>query len=473
MNISYKKGVFIMDNKMEKRYGLPTAICMVVGIVIGSGIFFKTESVLSFTGGNVLTGVLSLVIIGFIMFFCAYAFSLLAQKYSKVNGLIDYAEATCGEKYAYYLGWFMTFIYTPAITSVLGWVTARYFCALFGFDATSSETLTIAALILVGGSFLSALYPKLAGKTQISTTVIKFIPLILMAIVGIIAGLSNSQLVDNFKHTISNDVTMVGGLTASVVALAFAFEGWIFVTSINAELKDSKKNLPRALIIGSVIIVAIYVFYYLGVCGSVPVETLIESGSTEAFKHLFGNLFGTLLSVFIVISCLGTTNGLIMANCRNVYSLAVRGHGPKPKMFAHIDETTNMPLNSAFFGTLLSIIWLVYFFGANLSSTNWFGFFSFDSSELVIVALYVMYIPIFIKMYRYEEHNGFKRYIVPSAAILSCLFLIGCTIYSHGIAKYQAAAAEGEFSLPVLAFVIVAAVVFLIGKAFYKSGERK
>lgn len=466
------KGVILLSNNMEKRYGLPTAICMVVGIVIGSGIFFKTESVLSFTGGNVLTGVLSLTIIGVIMFFCAYAFSLLAQKHSKVNGLVDYAEATCGEKYAYYLGWFVTFIYTPGITSVLGWLSARYFCALFGFDAASGETLTVAALFLVGGAFLNALYPKLAGKIQISTTVIKFIPLVLMAVVGIIAGLANGQLLDNFNHAVTTDVTAFGGFTASVVSLAFAFEGWIFVTTINSELKDSKKNLPKALILGGIIIVAVYVFYYLGVCGAIPVDTLIKSGSTEAFKHLFGNLFGTLLSIFIAISCLGTTNGLIMANCRNIYSLAVRGHGPKPKMFAHIDETTNMPLNSSFFGTLLSILWLVYFFGANLSSTNWFGFFSFDSSELVIVALYVMYIPIFIKMYKDKEYNVFKRYIVPSFAIFSCLFLIGCTIYSHGIAKYQAAAANGKFAFPVLSFAIVASLILLLGKVFYNSGDR-
>ena len=89
-----------MKETMQKRYGLPTAIAMVVGIVIGSGIFFKTEGVLAKTGGNVLTGVLSLMIMGLIMLFCAYAFSLLAQKHEKVNGVVDYAEAVCGKKYA-------------------------------------------------------------------------------------------------------------------------------------------------------------------------------------------------------------------------------------------------------------------------------------------------------------------------------------------------------------------------------------
>lgn len=456
-----------MKQSMEKRYGLPTAICMVVGIVIGSGIFFKTEAVLAATGGNVLSGVLSLLIMGVIMLFCAYAFSILAQKYEKVNGVLDYAEAACGPKYAYYLGWFMTFIYTPGIASVLCWVTARYLGALFGFGLTSGETMVLAAFILMADVFVNAVSPKLAGKLQVSTTVIKLIPLILMAIVGTAAGLSNGQLAANFSMDVTSDVSFFGGMMKSVVALAFAFEGWILATSINAELKNAKKTLPLALVLGGFIIVAVFVCYYLGICGAISVDELMASGSTQAFMNLFGNTMGTILSVFVVISCLGTTNGLLMANSRNMYSLAARGHGPKPSFFARVDEDTNMPVNSTFFGALIATVWLVYFFGANLSSTNWFGLFSFDSSELVIVALYLMYIPIFAKMYKHTEDNFFKRYIVPTLAILSSVFLVGCAIYSHGIAKYQAAAAEGRFSFPVLFFAIITVIVLFVGKFFY------
>lgn len=457
-----------MNQRMEKRYGLPTAICMVVGIVIGSGIFFKTESVLKVTGGNAFTGVLSLVIIGIIMFFCAYAFSLLAQKYEKVNGVVDYAEAICGERYAYLLGWFMTFIYTPGIASVLSWVTSMYLCSMFGFSPTSGETVVVAAFILIGCSFMNGIAPKLAAKAQISTTVIKLIPLVLMAVVGMITGLSSGNLASNFQMGTASQVSAVSGLTASVVALAFAFEGWILVTTINAELKNSKKNLPLALTAGIIIIVAIYVFYYLGICGAISIDELMESGSAQAFKNIFGNFFGTLLTVFITISCLGTTNGVVMANSRNVYSLAMRGHGPKPTMFARIDEDSDMPINSTFFGLFLAAAWLLYYYGANLS-TNWFGLFSFDSSELVIIGMYGMYIPIFLKMYRDKTASTFNRTVVPTAALFSCVFLIGCAIYAHGIVKYREAAANGEFSFPVLFFTIVAGVIMIIGNCCYRS----
>ena len=113
-------------DKLQKRYGLLTAICMVVGIVIGSGVFFKAQTILQKTGGNMPLGILAWIIGGVIMLTCLLAFSVMAQKFEKVNGIVDYAEACVGSKYAYYVGWFLTIIYYPCLTSVLSWLSARY-----------------------------------------------------------------------------------------------------------------------------------------------------------------------------------------------------------------------------------------------------------------------------------------------------------------------------------------------------------
>jgi basic amino acid/polyamine antiporter, APA family len=115
-----------MEPKLEKKYGLITAIAMVVGIVIGSGVFFKAEKILTATGGNLKQGILAWVIGGIIMISCAYTFSVMATRYQYVNGVVDYAEAAMGKKYAFYVGWFMAIIYYPTITSVLAWVSARF-----------------------------------------------------------------------------------------------------------------------------------------------------------------------------------------------------------------------------------------------------------------------------------------------------------------------------------------------------------
>ncbi|MEG1584815.1 MAG: amino acid permease, partial [Anaerovorax sp.] len=184
-----------METELKAKYGLITAITMVVGIVIGSGVFFKAEKILNATGGNLPLGILAWVIGGVIMIACAYTFAVMATRYSYVNGIVDYAEATMGSKYAYYVGWFMAIIYYPTLTSVLSWVSARYTAVMFGWDITGGQCMTIAAFFLIASFALNTLAPVLAGKFQVTTTAIKLIPLLLMAVVGTIVGLKNGMTV--------------------------------------------------------------------------------------------------------------------------------------------------------------------------------------------------------------------------------------------------------------------------------------
>ncbi|MDD2484276.1 MAG: APC family permease, partial [Eubacteriales bacterium] len=389
-----------MGNELKKKYGLFTAIAMVVGIVIGSGVFFKAEAVLKATGGNMPLGIAAWAIVGLIMIICSYSFATMATKYEKVNGVVDYAEVALGPKYGYYVGWFMATIYNPTLTSVLAWVSARFTCVLLNWDITGGSCMTIACFYLVSSYAINAISPVIAGKFQVMTTVIKLIPLALMAIAGTVIGLSNGMTVSNFSTVIDPTVSAGGGLFASVVAVAFAYEGWIIATSINSELKDSKKNLPKALILGSFIVVAVYITYYIGLAGAVDTEVLMESGQAGAklaFQNIFGELAGSLIFVFIIISCLGTLNGLMIGCTRGMYALAVRDRGPKPLLFNQVDKVTNMPTNSSVFGLFLCGFWLLYFYGANLTAP-WFGPFCFDTSELPIITLYAAYIPIFLML---------------------------------------------------------------------------
>jgi len=441
-----------METGLQKKYGLLTAIAMVVGIVIGSGVFFKAEKILTATGGNLPQGILAWAIGGIIMIICAYVFAILATRYEKVNGLVDYAEVTLGSKYGYFVGWFLVTIYYPAITSVLAWVSARYTCVLLGWDITGGEAMAISGFYLVAIYALNALSPKFAGKFQVSTTAIKLIPLILMAIVGTIAGLKNGILISNFTSGVIAEVSG-NPLFTAVVATSFAYEGWIIATSINAELRDAKKNLPLALTFGTMFVALIYILYYTGLAGAVENSVLMENGEAGAklaFSTVFSQMGGTVLFVFVVISCLGTLNGLMMGCTRGLYSLAARDLGPVPQVFKSIDNSTNMPVNSAIAGVLLCGAWLLYFFGANLVPASWFGPFSFDSSELPIVTLYAMYIPIFIVMMNKEKDlNFFRRYLMPFLAICACIFMVIAACYAHGMA--------------VLFYLIIFAVIMALG----------
>ena len=453
-----------MANKLERKYGLFTAICMVVGIVIGSGVFFKAQTILQKTGGDMPLGVLAWIIGGAIMLVCLLTFSFMGQKYERVNGLVDYAEATVGKGYGYIMGWFTTTVYFPAMTSVLCWVTARYTMEFLvsvnpnfpmsipadqGGCIIGPECMALTLFIMIFAYAVNALSPKLAGKFQTTTTVIKLIPLALMSVVGIIYGLANGMLTQNFETTAQVAQVSASPLFTAVCATAFAYEGWIIATSINAEIKDSKKNLPRALVAGGIIIAAVYIFYYIGVAGGATNQELIDKGATIAFTNIFGGVLGNILKLFIAVSCFGTVNGLMLACCRGMYSIAARGEGPSPKLFGEVDNKTNMPNNSSIIGLLLVAVWFLYFYLSNLACV-WEGPFVFDSSELPIITIYLMYLPILIQWMRKEkDQNVMRRFILPGLALCGSVFMVIASVFSHGIS--------------CLWYLIVFAVVMALG----------
>ena len=459
-----------MNNKLERKYGLFTAICMVVGIVIGSGVFFKAQTILTKTGGDMPMGILARSVGGIIMLVCLLTFSFMGQKYERVNGLVDYAEATVGPRYGYFMGWFSATIYFPAMTSVLAWVSARYTLVFItsafpnfpllipasqGGCIVGPECIALTLFYLCTLYTINALSPKMAGKFQSGTTVIKMIPLALMVVVGLIYGLVSGTLQENFVTTAQVEAVSSNPLFASICATAFAYEGWIIATSINAEIKDSKKNLPKALVLGGIIIVATYLLYYIGVAGGASNQELIDQGATVAFTNIFGGFLGNVLNLFIAISCLGTTNGLMLGCTRCMYSLAARGEGLNPKMYSQVDEVTNMPNNSGIFALMVTGAWFLYFYLSNLAGT-WSGPFVFDSSELPIITVYLMYLPMLIQWMRKEkDQNVVRRFILPGLAFCGSVFMVIACVFSH--------------RMGCLWYLIVFAVIMAIGAFVNRS----
>ncbi len=466
--------------ELKKKYGLITAICMVVGIVVGSGVFFKAEAMLNITNGDLPVALISWLIGGIVMVISAYTFAVMGTKFEKINGVVDYSEALVGSKYAYYVGWFMATIYYPAMTSALAWLSARYTMVLFGFELNSAETMVLAFVYLILSFALNTLSPKLAGHFQVSTTVIKLIPLILMAVVGTIYGIKNGVLIDNMNSVVelvkdaegnivsSTQVAREGVSThlilAGVCTSVFAYEGWVIATAINSELKDAKKNLPRALVLGTIIVVVVYMLYYIGISGSIKTAELLPNGAGLAFKTIFGNVAGTILTVFIAVSCLGTLNGLTLACDRGFYSLAARNHGPRPDFLGKLDHATEMPSNASIVALIFNALWLFYFYMANLtpfaSYTGKGSIFLFDSTELPLICVYAFYLPLYVMlMVKGKEFNVFRRFIMPILSFAGACLFIYAAIAKHGIKN--------------IGFIIIAAIIMLIGALTYNSKSAK
>ena len=422
-----------MDNpQMKTKYGLATAIAMVVGVVAGSGVFFKAEAVLSATGGDVRTGVTAWILVGLVMIICAGTFAVLASRYERAASMVDFADIVAGSDFSFFLGWFLATIYYPSLTAILAWVTARYICVFFHTsDLLGGTAILFTAFILILLFVVNSLAPRFSGRMQVVSTIAKLLPLICMAIFGIISGLNSGMLARNFYT--ATPATGEGGLLAAIISVAFAYEGWIVSTSINGELKNAKRNMPLALTAGTLIIMGIYVFYYIGLTGAVTTRTLMESGhqgAFVAFETIFGTGMGTAVFALIVVSCFSTCNGLCVANSRALYALAARNH--LPSSFATLDPNSNMPLTSSTLSMLLAMVWLVHFYGSHIEPP-WFPHtFRFDSSELPIITLYAFYIPMFLCMMKKEKDlRFFSRFILPGLATLCCILMVITCMVVH------------------------------------------
>ena len=275
----------------EKGYGLFTTIAMIIGVVIGSGIFFKSDNILIATNGSIALGVLVFCIAAIAIIFGSLTISELAARNSEAGGLIAYAEQSYNKSIACAFGWFQTFLYFPTGSLEL--------------------QILIGLIVIVMIYILNGLSSKLGGIFQTASTIIKLIPLILIAIAGIIFGepssITSVELSSAVKSTgwiaaiapiafsfdgwivsttIGHEVRDSKRNLPAIAPIAFSFDGWIVSTTIGHEVRDSKRNLPKALIIAPISILIVYLLYFVGISIYVGPETIMSLGDV-GFKNYF------------------------------------------------------------------------------------------------------------------------------------------------------------------------------------------
>ena len=407
----------------ENKYSLFTTIGMIVGIVIGSGIFFKSDNILVATNGSISLGVLIFCIAAISIIFGSLSIAELASRTDKTGGMIAYAEDYCNNSIACAFGWFFSMLYYPTLISVVAWVSGIYICQLFSINASLGLQIIIGLIILLLIYLVNVLSVKLGGYIQNAATIIKIIPLVFIAIAGLIYGDPSSFVVSDVTH-----MTSLGWLTA-IAPIAFAFDGWTVATSISHEIKNPKKNLPIALIVAPIFILAIYIAYFIGISIYVGPENVIALGDGHvayAATKLLGNFGAKIILIFVNISVLGTLNGLVLGSIRMPYSLGIRGMFPKSEKFSTINEKYGLNLASAFFSVLIALAWLVIHY-----ITQKFNILpNSDISEIAVIFSYVIYIILYIQVFRLSlkgEIKGiWKGKINPILAIIgSVIVLLG------------------------------------------------
>lgn len=422
-----------MQQQVKKQYGIWTGIAMVIGIVIGSGVFIKAGKVLNSVGGDLKLALLAWLVGGLIMVASAFCFALFASKITKFNGVVDYVEKATNKKVGYFIAWTMTTLYYPIITSIVAIFAGNYFFTIFGKNYWYGDwqVLLFAFSFITISVLLNYFSPKISSKFQISATFIKLVPIAIIVIVGLvlsIIGGAESGIVNALTNSAETGVANFG---SAITTTAFAYEGWVCATAINAELKDSKKNLPKALVFGTIAILIFYILYYASLSAVLGNDGVINADANApvlVFEKIFGGFGGVLFTIFITISCLGTVNGLIVSSCRGMYALSCRGQGICPEKFSKLSSNGSTSFWSCVYGymctLLLLALWGLIFYN---HCDNFFGKHFGSLDELVCAIIYMIYIALYVDiMKNFKELNFFQRFVMPIIATLGAIFFTLC-----------------------------------------------
>lgn len=405
----------------QPRYNLFTAIALIVGIVVGSGIFFKSDNILVATGGNVLLGILIFILAASSIVFGCLTIAELASRTDQPGGILTYAKEFINPSMGSGFGWFQTFIYMPTITAILTWVSGIYFCIFFNVEQTLERQMLIGIFCFLVLFMTNIFAAKFGGKLQSFSMVIKLIPLILIGLAGTIFGNTGSQ----FSSEALSQVVSTGWLGA-LGPIAFSFDGWIISTSVAYDIKNSKRNLPLALVISPIVILVLYILYFVGISNLVGPDQIIAMGDEHldfAANLIFGANGGKIIMLFVFISVLGTLNGLIIGMTRMPYALGLEKMIPGSKKLGQLSEKNNFPVNSAFFSLLIVGFWLIVHYFVQLYKL----FPNSDISEISIVTSYLLYILLYYQVFKLwqkkEIKSFFRGFICPFLATIGSLII--------------------------------------------------
>lgn len=438
-----------MTNQLKVKYGVVGAASLIVGTIIGSGIFTKTRSILTATNGNSNAAILAWVIGTICTILGVLLVNEIASKEIKTGGMQTYAEAAWGNLFGYIVGFAETFLYVPGTLVILSFYGVLQTYTILGLDPSTinvNYTTLFVGLVIIFHIIVNMYSTLLTKILSYGALVIKLIPLFMIIIFAFIlkhdakfvSGLSNSHAV--IQH---NDFSTLFSLaTNALVSVMFAFEGWIYIGTISQEIKDAKKNVPLALIAGTGFVAVVYIGFTLASLHVIPGYVWADANATvdtgSVVRALFGPALSETLNVAILISIIGGLNGFAIISIRLPYAMAIRNQIIGSKWLSQVSEKSNIPANSGFVMLAISLLWLVFthIFGAWVTFGKVTDIYSYYDN---VMEVYMANMPVAIFWFFY------------------CCIFVGAFVYRFKNRREV----DGGFQLPLwlnIIFVIIATI---------------
>jgi len=331
----------MQSTELRRVLGVWPAMAIVIGTVIGSGIFLVPNDMIKAVGTPsmvffvwIFGGVLSL--------FCAFSYAELSAAMPEAGGEYVYLNAAYGPFFGFIYGWTQTWVAKSASLATLA--TGFYTYAADFFPVLAQPIFVIPLPIGPGGGPLPIRYGQLlgivvllflagvnyvgaraGGRLQVAATGLKLGLIAALVIGALLSGKSNSA---NFHSAITPELSGSAGFFAALVAALWAFDGWNNAGMLGSEINRPERNLPRALIFGTLITMGMYLvanWAYFTVLSAADVAGT-ERVAAEMMRRVVGSAGGKLVSAAAMVSIFAAINGSILSGSRVPFAMAQGGY---------------------------------------------------------------------------------------------------------------------------------------------------
>jgi APA family basic amino acid/polyamine antiporter len=418
-----------VQGELPRKLGLWSAIAVVVGITIGSGIFRTPASVT-----NRLPGPLALFAVwtaGGIVALCgALSLAEVSGAFPETGGIFIYIRKGWGRLPAFLFGWAELAIIRAAAVGAIATTFAEYMLRVLGFDPSIAPydgwvhyVAAVAIAVIAGLNYVGVRWGSLV---QNITAVAKFFGLLFIVVIAIVIGIPKTG--GHFTPVAPAGSFSIAPFGLALVSVLWAYDGWADLAFIAGEVKDPEKNLPRALIWGTVAVIGIYLLANIAYLGVMSVEEIRHSKlvAADVALRLVGPAGVTFIAITVMLSTLGTLNGSILTNPRVFFAMAA--DGLLFRKIAAVHPKYETPYVAIALTAVLGIIFVLLRTFEQLADT-------FVTAILPFYALGVASIMVFRRRSKAEYSPSFRTPLYPFTPILfvlATLYLLGNALIDPG-----------------------------------------
>jgi APA family basic amino acid/polyamine antiporter len=379
---------------LKRQIGLYAATAITVGSIVGSGIFRSPHSVAQEIQSVPLT-IFAWILGGLLSLTGSLVLAELAVTHPRTGGLYVFIREGFGDRFGFVFGWASLWVIKPTVIASITSVFATYFCDAMGWPKGAELPSGVAAIAVL--TYINWLGVRAGAGTQSILSTLKVAGILLLcaaafglphAAPGAAPGLPGVDPVAGAGAAGAAAKPLFAAFAVAMISILFAYDGWTDSTYVGGEIVNPRRNVPIAILGGTLLVVAVYVLpnlAYFSVLTPAEVANFPAVGS-ETMRRVLGDWGSRALAVLVAVSTFGCISSSILTGPR--VTLAMAADGLFWRRAAHVNERRGTPDVALWLQGVLSVIWLACARGFE-DVSGWFVTTSWVFYGFTIAALWV------------------------------------------------------------------------------------